>query len=109
MRASILNATKMGCYDQCKYSLKKAGIPNGIPLQFMAAFMAGFFQTCTVSPFDIIRTRLMNQPHDEKLYNGFVDCFFKILKVPEAGGEKVRHLTTAALCPDFIADIWLKC
>jgi len=80
MRASILNATKMGCYDQCKYSLKKAGVPNGIPLQFMAAFMAGFFQTCTVSPFDIIRTRLMNQPHDEKLYNGFVDCFFKILK-----------------------------
>lgn len=32
MRASILNATKMGCYDQCKYTLKKAGIPNGIPL-----------------------------------------------------------------------------
>jgi hypothetical protein len=25
MRASILNATKMGCYDQCKYTLKKAG------------------------------------------------------------------------------------
>jgi hypothetical protein len=26
----------------------------------MSAFTAGFFMTCTVSPFDIIRTRLMN-------------------------------------------------
>ena len=32
MRASILNATKMGYYDYCKYALKKAVISNGIPL-----------------------------------------------------------------------------
>ena len=60
--------------------MKAAGVPNGIPLQFMSAFTAGFFMTCTVSPFDIIRTRLMNQPSDAKLYNGFADCFLKILK-----------------------------
>lgn len=60
--------------------MKKQGIPDGIPLQFAAAFSAGFFMTCTVSPFDIIRTRLMNQPTDTKLYNGFLDCFFKIAK-----------------------------
>ena len=36
--------------------------------------------TCTVSPFDIIRTRLMNQPSDAKLYNGFGDCAKKILQ-----------------------------
>jgi len=38
--------------------------------------------TVTVAPFDLIRTRLMNQPQDEgKLkYNGFIDCFSKILK-----------------------------
>merc|ERR1719181_2707673 len=76
----ILNATKMACYDTCKQMMKKSGIPDGIPLQFMSAFTAGFFMTCTVSPFDIIRTRLMNQPADAKIYNGFVDCFGKILK-----------------------------
>ena len=59
---------------------KGLGIPDGISLQFMSAFSAGFFMTCTVSPFDIIRTRLMNQPSDAKIYNGFVDCFGKILK-----------------------------
>ena len=35
---------------------------------------------CTASPFDMIRTRLMNQPVDAKIYNGFVDCFTKIVK-----------------------------
>lgn len=33
----------------------------------------------TVSPFDIIRTRLMNQPKEAKIYNGFGDCFTKML------------------------------
>ena len=36
--------------------------------------------TCTVSPFDMLRTRLMNQPTDKKLYNGFVDAAVKIMK-----------------------------
>jgi hypothetical protein len=58
----------------------KPFVSDGIQLQFMAAFSAGFFMTCTVSPFDIIRTRLMNQPSDAKLYNGFGDCAMKIFK-----------------------------
>ena len=78
MRAMILNATKMACYDTIK-QLLKPHFNEGIKLQFMAAFSAGFFMTCTVSPFDIIRTRLMNQPSDAKLYNGFLDCAGKIL------------------------------
>lgn len=80
MRAMILNATKMACYDQCKQLCRGMGFKDGLQLQFMSAFSAGFFMTCTVSPFDIIRTRLMNQPSDAKLYNGFLDCFMKILK-----------------------------
>ena len=80
MRAMILNATKMACYDTCKGVCRTAGVPDGILLQFMSAFSAGFFMTCTVSPFDIVRTRLMNQPADAKLYNGFADCVAKMLK-----------------------------
>ena len=60
--------------------MKGAGVPDGIPLQFMSAFSAGFFMTCTVSPFDMLRTRLMNQPTDRKLYSGFVDAAVKIMK-----------------------------
>jgi len=75
MRACVLNATKMGCYDIIKQKVKETGmIREGLPLQFVSAFSSGFFMTVTVAPFDIIRTRLMNQPTDAKLYNGFVDC-----------------------------------
>ena len=61
MRASVLNATKLGSYDTCKIFCKNnLGAKEGMALQFCAAFTAGFFMTLTVSPFDIIRTRLMN-------------------------------------------------
>jgi hypothetical protein len=43
----------------------------------MAAFIAEFFHALNFSSFYIIGTRLMNQPHDQKLYNGFFDCFEK--------------------------------
>jgi hypothetical protein len=70
----------MGCYDTCKTFVKKSGLAKeGLGLQFFSATIAGFFMTCTVAPFDIMRTRLMNQPHDAKIYNGFFDCFRKIL------------------------------
>ena len=48
--------------------------------QFIAATAAGFFMTCTVSPFDMVRTRLMNQPADAKIYSNAGDCFVKIIK-----------------------------
>ena len=36
--------------------------------------------TATVSPFDRLRTSLMNQPTDKKIYDGFVDCAVKTIK-----------------------------
>ena len=36
--------------------------------------------TITVSPFDRIRTNLMNQPTDKKIYDGFVDCVVKTVQ-----------------------------
>ena len=81
MRAMVLNGTKMAVYDQCTTFIKSTGfIPAGLPTQFGAAFTAGFFMAITVSPFDMVRTRLMNQPPDAKLYSGFVDCTIKIIK-----------------------------
>lgn len=36
--------------------------------------------TFTVAPFDRLRTSLMNQPTDKKLYDGFLDCAMKTIK-----------------------------
>ena len=79
-RAMVLNGTKMGVYDQSKgYVVALTGLPKkSLMTQFMSAVTAGFFMTCTVAPFDMIRTRLMNQPADAKLYNNAVDCMIKI-------------------------------
>jgi hypothetical protein len=79
-RAMVLNGTKMAVYDQAKgYVHEVTGWERKSPLTtFFSAVTAGFFMTCTVSPFDMVRTRLMNQPADAKIYNNAVDCFFKI-------------------------------
>jgi hypothetical protein len=82
MRACVLNATKMGCYDIAKGYVAEATGWNrkDVRTVFCSATLAGFFMTLTVSPFDRIRTALMNQPTDVKLYNGFGDCAAKLIK-----------------------------
>lgn len=81
MRAMVLNGTKMGCYDQIKSGIKQSGLISGkIMTQFVAAFGAGFFMAVTVTPFDMVRTRLMNQSANAMAYSGFVDCTMKIVQ-----------------------------
>ena len=82
MRAMVLNGTKMGVYDQAKgVVVGLTGLERtSIVTSFLSAATAGFFMTCTVSPFDMIRTRLMNQPADAKIYNNAADCFVKICR-----------------------------
>jgi Mitochondrial carrier protein len=79
-RAMVLNGTKMGVYDEAKKVISTStGLPkSSLIAQFMSAVTAGFFMTITVAPFDMIRTRLMNQPADAKLYNGAIDCMMQI-------------------------------
>jgi len=82
LRACVLNATKMGIYDLSKgYVTELSGwARKDVRTSFCSSFIAGFFMTCTVSPFDRIRTNLMSQPTDKKIYNGFVDCAVKTVK-----------------------------
>jgi hypothetical protein len=82
LRACVLNATKMGVYDLTKgFVADKSGWDRkDIRTSFCSSFVAGFFMTITVSPFDRIRTNLMNQPTDKKIYDGLVDCAVKTIK-----------------------------
>ena len=83
MRAIVNNGTKMDCYDTSKNLIKDncpAPLNDGVPLQALASFVAGFFMTCTVAPFDICRTRLMNQPADKpKIYTNLFQTFTKFV------------------------------
>jgi hypothetical protein len=80
MRAMVLNGTKMACYDVIKGAVvDTTGLPKtSLINQTLSAFGAGFFMTCTVAPFDMVRTRLMNQSGAELKYKNALDCFVKI-------------------------------
>ena len=89
MRACILNGTKMACYEQIKQQFVNNGFDkSSILTQFLSAFSSGFFMAITVTPFDMIRTQLMNQSTNIQStnstnvnkYNGFIDCTSKIIK-----------------------------
>jgi len=82
MRASVLNGTKMACYDQIKgYVVDYTGWTRKDPrCAFISAVGAGFCMSVTVTPFDMLRTQLMNQPTDRKIYNGFIDCAVKTVQ-----------------------------
>lgn len=82
MRAMVLNGTKMACYDTIKGMIVEnfGWDKKGMHTQAAAATGAGVFMATTVAPFDKVRTRLMNQPADARLYNGFTDCSAAILK-----------------------------
>lgn len=72
LRAIVLSSTKMAVYDTCKMYVKNRFLLQGIPLQFLSAFVAGFFLTCTVMPFDMIRTRMMTPSDGNRV--GFLQC-----------------------------------
>lgn len=81
-RAAVLTGTKMACYDRIKglISEESGWSRKDLRTQFGAAVGAGFFMTCTCTPFDYLRTTLMNQPTDAKLYSGMFDCAVKTVK-----------------------------
>lgn len=82
LRACVLNGTKMACYDVSKGKVVAAtGWSRKDPRTvFVSSVIAGFIMTCTVAPFDMVRTALMNQPTDQKIYTGFLDAATKIAK-----------------------------
>lgn len=82
IRAIVLNATKMGVYDVSKgHVVEWTGWTRKDPrTAFCSSFLAGFFMTCTVAPFDRIRTKLMAQPTSQKVYGGMSDCLVQTIQ-----------------------------
>lgn len=113
IRAMVFNGTKMACYDEIKYQVKKYNIFNiqynlqncinqeeirrlnkkkELMSSFLSAFISGFFMALTVTPFDLVRTKLMNQSriqnlaNNEIVYKNFFNCFVKTLQFQGVSG-----------------------
>merc|ERR1712216_431676 len=84
-RATVLAAAELASYDHIKHSLLESNImQEGLPLHFATASAAGFIGAFCCNPFDVVKSRVMNQPFDAAgrgtVYSGMIDCFSKSVK-----------------------------
>lgn len=81
IRAFMLNAAKLSSYDEFKrFLLKNKLLEDGTQLFVTCGVFSGLCMTIATAPFDIVKTRIMSQTPDNKLYTGVIDCATKILK-----------------------------
>jgi len=82
LRNSVINSAELATYDQIKQTLLSTGLLNdNVLCHLCSAFMAGFCATVCGSPFDVVKTRIMNRPvgkDGQLLYRGAFHAFGKI-------------------------------
>ncbi|CAH2007645.1 unnamed protein product [Acanthoscelides obtectus] len=81
-RAALVNLGDLTAYDSTKRALlKHTSLPDALLVHFLASSVAGFFAALLGTPADVIKTRVMNQPFDEKgsgiLYKNSLECLKK--------------------------------
>jgi hypothetical protein len=85
-RASVGAATELATYDEFKgYLTGSMGLDgSAVTTHLACSLLAGFITTLSISPFDVVKSRVMNQPVDAsgkgKLYSGMLDCFAKSIR-----------------------------
>lgn len=80
-RGAILTATKMATYDHTKHLILNSGLmKDDIYCFFVCSIVTGIMLTITTAPIDLIKTRIMTQTLEHKIYNGMIDCAIKTVK-----------------------------
>ncbi|XP_017858314.1 PREDICTED: mitochondrial uncoupling protein 4 [Drosophila arizonae] len=85
MRACLMTAGDVGAYDLCKRNLKKhLGMREGFALRLASSMVAGLVASVLSNPADVIKSRMMNQPTDDKgkglYYKNSLDCVLKLIR-----------------------------
>lgn len=81
-RAAVVNGIGIAAYDTSKQAaIKLTGEEDSLRARFVAALVGGVATALVGTPFDVLKTRLMNQPKDGTLYRGVVDCAAAIVRV----------------------------
>ncbi|OQR79430.1 mitochondrial uncoupling protein 4-like [Tropilaelaps mercedesae] len=81
-RAALVNLGDLTTYDRAKhFILANTNLKDNYVSHSMASCCSGFVAAVFATPADVIRTRVMNQPTDEKgrgmLYHSSTDCLMK--------------------------------
>ena len=80
-RAAIINGCGIASYDYTKNVVKGVlGTTEGLLPQALAAVVSGFVSAVVSTPFDVLKTRMMNQPAGAPLYTSTLDCAVKTVR-----------------------------
>ena len=85
VRAMIITASQFVAYDVIKTAIvSRALMRDGTAAHLLSGFLAGFVASCTSTPVDVLKTRMMNAP--KGTYAGTADCALQTLREP--GGAR---------------------
>jgi hypothetical protein len=77
-RAAVINGCGIASYDATKGVVTQlTGRSQGLVPQVLASLVSGLVSALVSTPFDVIKTRMMNQPRERPLYSGPLDCALK--------------------------------
>ncbi|KAK0135847.1 Solute carrier family 25 member 34 [Merluccius polli] len=85
-RVMVGSAAQLATFSSAKEWVSHAQwfSPNSWLIALISAMISGVAVTITMTPFDVVSTRLYNQPVDKlrrgRLYSGFSDCFLKVCR-----------------------------
>lgn len=81
-RAVVVNGAGIAAYDQSKQVARRLlGEGDSLSARTVAALVGGVVTSLAGCPFDVLKTRLMNQDPARPLYRGVGDAFMQIVRV----------------------------
>ncbi|KAJ3602896.1 hypothetical protein NHX12_030641 [Muraenolepis orangiensis] len=113
-RVMVGSAAQLATFSSAKEWVSQAQWfnPNSWLIALISAMISGVAVTIAMTPFDVISTRLYNQPVDElrrgRLYSGFSDCFLKVCRAEGVLGlYKGMGPVFLRLCPHTVLSMLL--
>lgn len=81
-RAAVINGCGIASYDHTKQMTMKltGGVESGLLSQVVGSLVSGLISALVSTPFDVVKTRIMNQPKESRLYSGPLDCAVKTVR-----------------------------
>ncbi|XP_059151378.1 solute carrier family 25 member 35-like isoform X2 [Physella acuta] len=86
VRVTVGSASQLSTFSFSKNFIQETKIftPNSFLSTLSASMVSGIFVTLFMTPFDVVSTRLYNQPFTQSghgaIYSGVTDCFLKIFR-----------------------------
>ncbi|KAJ1621558.1 mitochondrial carrier domain-containing protein [Pavlovales sp. CCMP2436] len=81
-RATVVNGIGIASYDQSKQTVvAMIGEDESLLARFLAALVGGIATALVGCPFDVLKTRMMNQPVDRPLYTSAGQCALVIVRI----------------------------